>query len=196
MIPRRCLIVDAHSSHVSWRVRKYGLNHDIHMFCLPHKSTHLLQPLDVGCLYLLQSTYERYLRIWLQNNPRLAISNVDLLRILQQTRGQVFTMKMMQIACRAAHCWPIDSYIATKPPSAASAISVATSVLAGSIDTPSRLHHLFRQVVDMIRSELTPDKMAIIHQCIDLAAERLTKDRYVACRVVTRQRLRSGRVCK
>ena len=62
-VPRpRCLIVDGHSSHIAWKVVKYALDHNIHMICLPSKSTHLLQPLDVGCFVVLQTTYEKNLR--------------------------------------------------------------------------------------------------------------------------------------
>ena len=57
----RCLIVDGHSSHIAWKVVKYALDHGIHMICLPSKSTHLLQPLDVGCFGVLQTTYEKNL---------------------------------------------------------------------------------------------------------------------------------------
>lgn len=31
----RCLIVDGHSSHISWKAVKYALDHDIDMICLP-----------------------------------------------------------------------------------------------------------------------------------------------------------------
>lgn len=57
----RCLIVDGHSSHIAWRVVKYALDNNIHMICLPSKSTHLLQPLDVGCFGVMQVTYEKNL---------------------------------------------------------------------------------------------------------------------------------------
>lgn len=60
--PPHCLIVDGHSSHIAWKVVKYALDHNIHMICLPSKSTHLLQPLDVGCFGVLQTTYEKNLR--------------------------------------------------------------------------------------------------------------------------------------
>ena len=56
--PPRCLIVDGHSSHLAWPVVKYALDHNIHMICLPSKSTHLLQPLDVSCFSSLQRAYE------------------------------------------------------------------------------------------------------------------------------------------
>lgn len=57
----RCLIVDGHSSHIAWKVVKHALDHNIHMIYLPSKSTHLLQPLDVGCFGVLQMTYKKNL---------------------------------------------------------------------------------------------------------------------------------------
>ena len=57
----RCLIVDGHSSHTAWKMVKYALDHDIHLICLPSKSTLVLQPLNVGCFGVLQTTYERNL---------------------------------------------------------------------------------------------------------------------------------------
>ena len=57
----RCLIVDGYSSHIACRVVKFALKYDIHMICLLSKSTHLLQPLDVGCFGVLQTIYEKNL---------------------------------------------------------------------------------------------------------------------------------------
>ena len=53
----RILIVDGHTSHVCWPVIQFALDNDIHMIQLPSKSTHVLQPLDVGCFALLQAAY-------------------------------------------------------------------------------------------------------------------------------------------
>lgn len=38
----RCLILDGHASHLEWRMVRYALDHNIHLICLPSKSTHLL----------------------------------------------------------------------------------------------------------------------------------------------------------
>ena len=42
------LILDGHSSHVSYEVRQLAIENQIHMLKLPPHLTHLLQPLDVG----------------------------------------------------------------------------------------------------------------------------------------------------
>lgn len=44
----RLLILDGHSSHVSYEFVKYARDHNIEVLCLPPHSTAFLQPLDVG----------------------------------------------------------------------------------------------------------------------------------------------------
>ena len=106
--PARCLIVDCHCSHIAWRVIQYALDNNIHMICLPSKSTHLLQPLDVGCFRVLQTTYEKNLSAWLRNNPLSVISKPSFLEILHRTRFEVYTMQCITGACRNSRCWPIN----------------------------------------------------------------------------------------
>ena len=106
-------------------------------------------------------------------------------------------MEIVQTVWNAAYCWPIDRYIVAKPwPPPASPVSVASPVSASSVDTCARLCYLFRQVEDIIRSELTADKRAIIHNLIDLAAEIVTKNRHIASRADTLKRFRGGKVRK
>jgi len=80
----------------------------VHMICLPSKSTHLLQPLDVGCFGVLQTTYERNLSMWLRQNPLVVLSKPVFLEILEKTRKEVFTVSCVVGAWRKARCWPID----------------------------------------------------------------------------------------
>jgi len=61
--PWRMLIVDGHSSHVTWPVAEYALDHRIVPYCLPPHSTHLMQPLDVACFSPLGRTYRTALHI-------------------------------------------------------------------------------------------------------------------------------------
>ena len=42
------LVLDVHSSHISFEVRELAIENGVHMLKLPPHLTHLLQPLDVG----------------------------------------------------------------------------------------------------------------------------------------------------
>ena len=46
------LILDGHSSHVS--IEAIARSSSIHMLCIPADTTHILQPLDVGSIQMLQ----------------------------------------------------------------------------------------------------------------------------------------------
>jgi hypothetical protein len=55
--PRRLLIMDGHASHDTVEFRDYCKDHDIITLCMPPHSSHLLQPLDVGCFRPLKRAY-------------------------------------------------------------------------------------------------------------------------------------------
>ena len=104
----RILIVDGHSSHICWPVVQFALDHNIHLIQLPSKSTHILQPLDVGSFALLQAAYERHLSDWLLKNPLSVIRKVDFLDLLFSARTEVYTTSTVENAWKDSRCWPID----------------------------------------------------------------------------------------
>ena len=55
----RLLVLDGHSSHVSPEFNQFCLDHQIVVLCMPAHSSHLLQPLDVGCFSVLKQSYGR-----------------------------------------------------------------------------------------------------------------------------------------
>ena len=55
----RLLILDGHDSHHSVDFQKYCQDNNIVTLCMPSHSSHLLQPLDVGCFGPLKKAYGR-----------------------------------------------------------------------------------------------------------------------------------------
>jgi hypothetical protein len=55
----RLLILDGHESHDSLDFQKYCKENKIITLCMPPHSSHLLQPLDVGCFSPLKTAYGR-----------------------------------------------------------------------------------------------------------------------------------------
>lgn len=53
----RLLILDGHKSHHSDEFEEYCYQNSIITLCMPPHSSHLLQPLDVGCFGLLKAVY-------------------------------------------------------------------------------------------------------------------------------------------
>jgi hypothetical protein len=55
----RLLILDAHKSHDSLEFQQYCKDNNIVTLCMPSHSSHLLQPLGVGCFAPLKVSYSR-----------------------------------------------------------------------------------------------------------------------------------------
>ena len=56
---RRLLILDGHESHHSLGFQELCKENNIYTLCMPPHSSHLLQPLDVGCFSPLKRAYSR-----------------------------------------------------------------------------------------------------------------------------------------
>lgn len=50
-------IPDGHGLHINFKFLRYGEHNGIYAFCLPPRSTHLIQPLDIGLFSHLQANY-------------------------------------------------------------------------------------------------------------------------------------------
>lgn len=55
----RLLVLDGHESHHSVKFEEYCCTNNILTLCMPAHSSHLLQPLDVGCFAPLKKAYSR-----------------------------------------------------------------------------------------------------------------------------------------
>lgn len=52
------LLLDGHGSHITPRVRKLAYENKIFLFCLPPKTNHKAQPLDVAIFNLVQAAWK------------------------------------------------------------------------------------------------------------------------------------------
>lgn len=197
----RILIVDGHSSHICWPVVQYALEHNIHLIQLPSKSTHILQPLDVGCFGLLQSAYERHLRKWLLEDPFAVIRKADFLNLLFHARNDVYTVNTVQKAWKASGCWPIDLNKAHGVPvraivSADSATETVSESAPGRIpDTPILIRDLARDTELKLLSKDLDDgaKRSLFRSFVDTTTAKITTYRDIEPRALTLHKLRNGK---
>ena len=69
----RLLVLDGHGSHVTPEFDQYCFNHSIIVLCMPAHSSHLLQPLDVGCFSVLKRSYGRLV----EKQMGLGVNHID-----------------------------------------------------------------------------------------------------------------------
>ena len=75
----RLLILDGHGSHLTPNFDEICSQNDIIPICMPAHSSHLLQPLDIGCFAVLKRSYGQLV----ETKMRLGINHIDKLDFLE-----------------------------------------------------------------------------------------------------------------
>ena len=69
----RLLVLDGHKSHITDEFKQFCRQNDIITLCMPPHSSHILQPLDVGCFSSLKNLYRQEVA----SSIHLGINHVD-----------------------------------------------------------------------------------------------------------------------
>jgi hypothetical protein len=103
----RLLILDGHESHHSVEFDSYCTDNNIITLCMPPHSSHLLQPLDVGCFGPLKKAYGRQI----ENKMRAGITHItkeDFFPAFSAAFQEAMTEKNIQGGFRGAGLIPHD----------------------------------------------------------------------------------------
>jgi hypothetical protein len=86
----RLLVMDGHSSHLTGELLGFCHDNNILLTCLPAHTTHMLQPLDVGCFGLLAHYYRTEVEEACVNGLD-NVSKCDFIRFYAEARQRAFT---------------------------------------------------------------------------------------------------------
>ena len=103
----RLLILDGHGSHLTPKFDEICSQNDIIPICMPAHSSHLLQPLDIGCFAVLKRSYGQLV----ETKMRLGINHIDKLDFLEaypHARIEAFKSNTIKNSFTAAGLVPFD----------------------------------------------------------------------------------------
>ncbi|KAH5618558.1 hypothetical protein HBI23_246740 [Parastagonospora nodorum] len=103
----RLLIIDGHESHDSLNFQQYCKENKIITICMPPHSSHLLQPLDVGCFSPLKKAYGRQAED-LMRNKITHITKLEFLPCFKGAFNAAITKANIQGSFRGAGLVPFD----------------------------------------------------------------------------------------
>ncbi len=103
----RLLLMDGHSSHLTSQFLGFCHDHDILPLCLPPHTTHMLQPLDVGCFAPLAHYYRAEVDE-ASHYGLHGVSKFDFLQFYSVARQKAFTAKNISSAFRKSGFVPLD----------------------------------------------------------------------------------------
>jgi hypothetical protein len=167
------LVLDGHGSHLTPAFDKSCEDNNIIPLCMPPHSSHLLQPLDVGCFGPLKKAYGTLI----EQRARLGCNTIDKLDFLKaypEAHQKVFTKENIQSGFRATGIHPFSPAAVldklqlklstpTPPPSRGNA-----SIPSSQLCTPQTVRQVYRKassvkelLKDGSRSPSTPSKHAL-----------------------------------
>src|SRR5450432_1389733 len=103
----RLLILDGHGSHITPEFDLFAKEHSIITLCMPSHSSHLLQPLDVGCFAVLKRLYGQQV----QNLMRNGVSHIDkpdFLEAYYNARKETMSQSNIMVSFAATGVLPYD----------------------------------------------------------------------------------------
>jgi hypothetical protein len=104
---KRLLVLDGHESHHSAEFEEYCKENNIITLCMPPHSSHLLQPLDVGCFSVLKRSYGREIEKLMRNHIN-HITKPDFFVAFHAAFQATFRPENIQGGFRGAGLVPFD----------------------------------------------------------------------------------------
>ena len=164
----RLLILDGHSSHATPEFDQYCTENKIITLCMPAHTSHLLQPLDVGCFSPLKRAYGHEIQE-LARQGVYHIDKIDFLTAYTRIRPAVLTQQNIQAGFQATGLIPpclervLSSLTVVRTPSPPG--TTADNNVAWTAETPRTIAQLKKQaqhVKDLLyRQSQSPTSQAI-----------------------------------
>jgi hypothetical protein len=164
----RLLILDGHSSHATPEFDQYCADNKIVTLCMPPHTSHLLQPLDVGCFSTLKRAYGLEVAE-LAREGVYHIDKIDFLTIYTKIRPTVLTQQNILGGFRATGLIPycpdyvLSSLTVVRTPSPPA--TTAANSVAWAAETPrtvAQVEQQARHLKDLLcRQSQSPTSQAI-----------------------------------
>lgn len=104
---KRLLILDNHESHISLEFRSFCEEHSIILLWMPPHSSHLLQPLDVGCFGPLKTAFSKQNQALIRNHI-FHVRKEDFLASFHAAFLASFSQSNIQAGFKGAGLHPFD----------------------------------------------------------------------------------------
>ena len=99
------MILDGHGSHLTPKFDEIYEQNRVIPICMPPHSSHLLQPLDIGCFAVLKRSYGRLVESKMRNGVN-HIDKLDFLEAYPLARIEAFKLETIKNSFKAASLVP------------------------------------------------------------------------------------------
>ncbi|XP_061174843.1 uncharacterized protein LOC133183985 [Saccostrea echinata] len=102
------ILYDGHRSHINLTLVDWAKQHNIVLFVLPAHTSHVLQPLDLGCFGPFQEIYNAECHKFLRENPSSKITRYNICSLACKAYAHALSQGNLQSSFRRAGIFPFD----------------------------------------------------------------------------------------
>lgn len=102
------VLYDGHASHVTLSLIDWAKERNIILFLLPPHTSHILQPLDVGCFGPLQKIYNKECSSYLRKNPGQVVCRLNICKISAKAYSLALSPENLRSSFRRAGIYPYN----------------------------------------------------------------------------------------
>jgi hypothetical protein len=113
-LPERCLdnpvliLYDGHKSHINLGLIDWAKSQNIILFVLPAHTSHVLQPLDVGCFGPFERIYSSVCHKFMRDNCGQSITRFNVCALGSKAYSQALSPNNLQASFRRTGIYPYD----------------------------------------------------------------------------------------
>ena len=104
----KLVLFDGHKSHINLTLAEWGRKNNVVFFVLPPHTSHITQPLDVGCFGPLKSAHNRECQSFLRQHPGQQITLYDIGGISSRAYNKAITADNLTAFFRKTGIYPFN----------------------------------------------------------------------------------------
>ncbi|XP_052211862.1 uncharacterized protein LOC127830955 [Dreissena polymorpha] len=108
------VLLDGHKSHINVPVLDWAKKNNIILFILPAHTSHVLQPLDVGCFGPLQKIYNSMCHRFIRENPSTKITRYNVAPLGSAAYVAALSVENLRSAFKKSGVFPVDESAVSK----------------------------------------------------------------------------------
>ena len=102
------LLRDGHSSHYNPSTIKTAAAQQVILFCLPHHTTHIAQPLDVSAFGVLKQRWDEQCQQYMAKNPGKVVTRFQFSELFSRAWAETMVPPNICAGFKAAGVYPLD----------------------------------------------------------------------------------------
>lgn len=169
------VMLDGHKSHVNLTLRDWGKEHNIVFFLLPPHTSHVTQPLDVGCFGPLKKAYYTECQAFLRSIPGLQINRYNVAKLSSKAYNKALTPDNLIASFKKTGIYPLQRHAITPEKTAPSTIYQSTDTSQPSTETTQTFLDS-RKITQPVTSEKKRKHQSITGNLMSPSKNNVLKD--------------------